>query len=115
MSGIASQKAFPGSIAAMPTTASLPISGGLRIQKISSSSSAISRLLFAMATASAFRGKARYQERLNTDSALYGGSNVGNLGAIEAQDLQAHGFAFSLLLTLPPLAVVVLRPEKERW
>ena len=60
-------------------------------------------------------GKARYQERLNTDSALYGGSNIGNLGAIEAQDLQAHGFAFSLPLTLPPLAAVVLRPEKERW
>jgi len=59
--------------------------------------------------------KVRYQERLNTDSAHYGGSNVGNLGALQAQDVAAHGFAFSLPLTLPPLAVVVLRPEKERW
>ena len=59
--------------------------------------------------------KVRYRERLNTNSAQYGGSNVGNLGAIEAQDVPAHGLAFSLPLTLPPLAVVLLRPEKERW
>ena len=58
--------------------------------------------------------KVRYQECFNTDSAHYGGTNVGNLGAIEAQDVEAHGFACSLPLTLPPLAVVVLRPEKER-
>ncbi len=59
--------------------------------------------------------KVRYQERLNTDSAHYGGSNVGNLGAIEAQDIPAHGFAQSLSLTLPPLAAVVLLPEILRW
>lgn len=59
--------------------------------------------------------KLRYEERLNTDSALYGGSNVGNLGAIEAGDVRAHGFSFSLPLTLPPLGVLVLRPEPHRW
>ena len=41
----------------------------------------------------------------------YGGSNVGNLGTIETEAIPAHGFAQSLLLTLPPLAVLVLRPE----
>lgn len=55
--------------------------------------------------------KALYRECLNTDSGLYGGSNVGNLGAIDTQEIPAHGFAQSLLLTLPPLAVLVLRPE----
>jgi len=56
-----------------------------------------------------------YREFLNTDSSYYGGGNVGNLGAIEAQDIPAHGFSQSLLLTLPPLAVLVLKPEgKER-
>jgi 1,4-alpha-glucan branching enzyme len=55
--------------------------------------------------------KALYRECLNTDSVHYGGSNVGNLGAIEAQEIPAHGYPQSLLLTLPPLAVVVLRPE----
>jgi 1,4-alpha-glucan branching enzyme len=57
----------------------------------------------------------RYQECLNTDAACYGGSNVGNLGAVEAQSVHAHGFSFSLPLTLPPLATVVFRPERERW
>jgi len=52
-----------------------------------------------------------YGERLNTDSASYGGSNVGNLGGVEAQDIPEHGHPFSLALTLPPLAVVVLRLE----
>ncbi len=55
--------------------------------------------------------KELYQECLNTDSIRYGGSNVGNSGAIEAQETPAHGFAFSLPLTLPPLSVIVLRPE----
>ena len=51
-----------------------------------------------------------YQECLNTDSAHYGGSNVGNLGRLKAQEIAAHGFPQSLILTLPPLAVLVLRP-----
>ena len=52
-----------------------------------------------------------YHERLNTDSAYYGGSNVGNCGEIGTQYVSAHGHAQSLALTLPPLAVVVLQPE----
>jgi 1,4-alpha-glucan branching enzyme len=43
----------------------------------------------------------------------YGGSNVGNSGAIATEEVAAHGHAFSLVLTLPPLGVVVLRPEGE--
>jgi 1,4-alpha-glucan branching enzyme len=51
----------------------------------------------------------RWLERLNTDAALYGGSNVGNSGAVESQSVAWHGRPASLLLTLPPLATIVLQ------
>ena len=50
----------------------------------------------------------RWIERLNTDAAAYGGSNVGNLGGVEAQEKSEHGRPFSIELTLPPLATLVL-------
>ena len=49
-----------------------------------------------------------YKEALNTDSEFYGGSNVGNYGALETQAIASHGRPQSLALTLPPLAAVVL-------
>ena len=52
----------------------------------------------------------RWQERLNTDSAHFGGSNVGNGGMIEAEPLPWHGQQSSAALTLPPLAVLWLTP-----
>ncbi|ABM36421.1 1,4-alpha-glucan branching protein GlgB [Polaromonas naphthalenivorans] len=49
-----------------------------------------------------------YRERLNTDSAHYGGSNAGTpLGAATAEPVGWHGQPQSLLLNLPPLATVV--------
>jgi 1,4-alpha-glucan branching enzyme len=48
---------------------------------------------------------------LNTDSALYGGSGVGNLGAVEAEGKPWHDRAASALVTVPPLGVVWLQPE----
>ena len=54
----------------------------------------------------------RWQECLNTDAALYGGSNLGNgLGPLQSQPVPAHGQAQSIELLLPPLAVVVLVPQ----
>ncbi len=48
-----------------------------------------------------------YHERLNTDSAHYGGSNVGTaLGSLTAQSLAWHGRPYSLDVPLPPLATV---------
>jgi 1,4-alpha-glucan branching enzyme len=48
-----------------------------------------------------------YRERLNTDSEHYGGSNVGSAyGVVNSQDVRSHGRAYSLELTLPPLATV---------
>ena len=37
-----------------------------------------------------------YREILNTDSAIYGGSNVGNAGAVMADNSPSHGMPFSL-------------------
>jgi 1,4-alpha-glucan branching enzyme len=51
-----------------------------------------------------------YREVLNTDSAHYCGSNVGNLGTLAADGPPAHGHAQSLVLTLPPLATLILEP-----
>jgi 1,4-alpha-glucan branching enzyme len=55
--------------------------------------------------------RCRHVEIINTDAACYGGSGLGNLGAVEAQPVPAHGFDQSLELTLPPLAVLWLVPE----
>jgi 1,4-alpha-glucan branching enzyme len=49
-----------------------------------------------------------YHEILNTDSAFFGGSNVGNQGTVAADRQPYHGFDYSLSLTLPPLAVIWL-------
>ena len=51
-----------------------------------------------------------YRERLNTDSEIYGGSNVGNGGAVMAVETEHHGRPFMLDLTLPPLGTIVFVP-----
>jgi 1,4-alpha-glucan branching enzyme len=50
-----------------------------------------------------------WREILNTDSELYGGSNLGNGGRLESSTTPSHGQPFSLELTLPPLATILLR------
>jgi 1,4-alpha-glucan branching enzyme len=52
---------------------------------------------------------ARYREIFNSDSALYGGGNVGNGGFVEAVERPLHGKPCSLTMTLPPLATVILK------
>jgi 1,4-alpha-glucan branching enzyme len=54
----------------------------------------------------------RWIEALNTDSDYYGGSGVGNLGAVTADDRGWHGQGNSAPMTLPPLAVLWLKPEE---
>ena len=50
-------------------------------------------------------GQLTWHERLNTDSAHYGGSNVGTpMAAARSEHVPAHGHAQSIVLTLPPLA-----------
>jgi 1,4-alpha-glucan branching enzyme len=51
-----------------------------------------------------------WRELLNTDAAAFGGSGMGNLGAVTADDVHCHGRPASLRLTLPPLAALYLKP-----
>ncbi len=53
----------------------------------------------------------RYREVINTDAAIYGGSNVGNGGEVVAGASSLHGQPHSVTLLLPPLACVILKPE----
>lgn len=55
----------------------------------------------------------RWEEILNTDSAIYGGSNRGNLGAVETEAREWHGQAQSALVTLPALGTVYFRQVIE--
>ena len=52
-----------------------------------------------------------YRELLNTDATLYGGADIGNAGGVTAEAVPQHGHAYSLELTLPPLAALILKPE----
>jgi 1,4-alpha-glucan branching enzyme len=49
-----------------------------------------------------------YREAINTDAAVYGGSNMGNSGGAVAEAYEAHGQPYCLTLTLPPLATLIL-------
>ena len=55
-----------------------------------------------------------WTEVLNTDSDAYGGSGIGNMGAVEAEAQPMHAFGYSAALTLPPLAVLWLAPPDPR-
>ncbi len=54
-----------------------------------------------------------WQELLNSDAPLYGGSGQGNFGGLETSPIPYHGHAESLNLTLPPLAVVFFKSEGQ--
>jgi len=52
-----------------------------------------------------------YKELLNSDAAIYGGGNVGNLGGKRTDSVAWHRWPQSLSLTIPPLGMVVLKRE----
>ncbi len=52
----------------------------------------------------------RWLELLNTDAKEWGGSGLGNMGEVWAQDIGWHGQAHSAEMVLPPLAVLWLVP-----
>jgi 1,4-alpha-glucan branching enzyme len=54
----------------------------------------------------------RWHELVNTDSEVYGGANVGNLGGVAAGPIPWHSQPFSAEITLPPLGVLWLAPER---
>ena len=55
----------------------------------------------------------RWREVVNTDSEVYGGSGVGNLGVVEVEAHPWHGRPASAVLQLPPAGVLWLAPENE--
>jgi len=54
-----------------------------------------------------------YKEILNSDSEIYGGSNMGNMGGLHAENIHFHGKPFSLELQIPPLSTIVFKPVFE--
>ncbi|MBN2495066.1 MAG: 1,4-alpha-glucan branching protein GlgB [Deltaproteobacteria bacterium] len=52
-----------------------------------------------------------YRELINSDAAVYGGSNVGNGGGVHTRTRPMHGHPFSLELTLPPIGALILRAD----
>jgi 1,4-alpha-glucan branching enzyme len=54
-----------------------------------------------------------WEEALNSDAPLYGGSGQGNLGAVTAVPVPSHGHGQSLVVTVPPLGVLLFR--RHSW
>jgi 1,4-alpha-glucan branching enzyme len=52
-----------------------------------------------------------WRELVNTDSALYGGSDMGNGGSVHTAAVASHGEQQSIELMLPPLATLLLRAD----
>ena len=59
----------------------------------------------------AFPHDGTWDEALNTDAEIYGGSGVGNLGQIEVARSPHKGFEASATVRLPPLGAVYFRPS----
>jgi 1,4-alpha-glucan branching enzyme len=53
----------------------------------------------------------RWKELLNSDSEIFGGSGLGNLGAVDVEHFPCHGRDASVRLTLPPLSALYFVPE----
>jgi 1,4-alpha-glucan branching enzyme len=54
-----------------------------------------------------------YRELLNSDSSYFGGGNIGNGGGLNSEPVPWQGQPHSVLLTIPPLAVVFFKPDRE--
>jgi 1,4-alpha-glucan branching enzyme len=55
----------------------------------------------------------KWLEVLNSDAAIYGGSNTGNLGGVLAAEQKRHGHPWSSELTLPPLSISVFKNASD--
>jgi 1,4-alpha-glucan branching enzyme len=55
--------------------------------------------------------KVFYREIMNSDSEKYGGQNGWYEGGIYADDLESHGKKYSLEITIPPLTMLIFKPE----
>ncbi|MFZ2331145.1 MAG: alpha amylase C-terminal domain-containing protein, partial [Atribacterota bacterium] len=57
--------------------------------------------------------KGIWQECLNSDSSLYGGSNQGNLGQVESRPIPMHGYDYSMNIIIPPLGILFFKKQKK--
>jgi 1,4-alpha-glucan branching enzyme len=55
----------------------------------------------------------RWEEILNTDADIYGGSGVGNLGSVTANEESWHGRPASAEISIPPLGAIWLKYTPE--
>jgi len=55
----------------------------------------------------------RWEEAINTDAEIYGGSGVGNLGAVTAEERSWHGQPASATVRVPPLGALWLRYQPD--
>jgi 1,4-alpha-glucan branching enzyme len=55
-----------------------------------------------------------YQEIFNSDSSFYGGTNLGNMGHIDAAATPWMGLPASIVITLPPLAGIIISLQSSR-
>jgi 1,4-alpha-glucan branching enzyme len=58
-----------------------------------------------------YRGK--WKEVFNTDNSKYGGAGISNPGELVTSPIKYHNQDYSVSLTLPPLAMTVLKLERE--
>ena len=54
-----------------------------------------------------------YRELLNSDSSHFGGGNLGNFGGRHSEPVAWQGQPHSIVLAVPPLSVVFLKPDSE--
>ncbi len=54
-----------------------------------------------------------WEETLNSDAAIYGGSGQGNMGGAETSPVPFHGMDNSISLVLPPLSVCVFKKRNN--
>jgi 1,4-alpha-glucan branching enzyme len=53
----------------------------------------------------------KWFEVLNTDAAIYGGSNTGNFGSVMSDDQDMHNQSYSAEFTLPPMSIIAFKSE----
>ena len=50
---------------------------------------------------------------LNSDAGIYGGTNLGNLGGVEADNYQVHSQPYSAPFTLPPMSIIAFKSSES--
>ena len=54
----------------------------------------------------------RWDEVLNSDAPLYGGSGQGNFGGVDTAPVSCHGRPYMLTITVPPLGMLVFKRQR---